>query len=96
MGTNRWVKIDGSYKMGPNRQVQKKYPNIWVQIYGQKRQVQIDGSKETDPNRQVQIDWSKKQNGPNISKLVQYGPKSTQKVSKWVRHNQVSWSSFKR
>ena len=57
----------------------------------QKRPIQRDGSKETDPNRRVQINWSKK---TEWSKLVQYGPKSTQKVSKWVRHNQVSWSSF--
>ena len=58
---------------------------------GQKRQVQIDGSKETDPNRRVQIDWSKK---TEWSKYIQIGPKSNQKVSKGVPHNQVSWSSF--
>ena len=60
---------------------------------GQKRQVQRDGSKETDPNRRVQITGPRRQNGPNIAKLVHYGPKSNQKMSKWVRHNQVSWSS---
>ena len=35
------------------------------------------------PKRQVQIDGSKETD-----------PKSTQKVSKWVRHNQVSWFSL--
>ena len=63
---------------------------------GQKRQVEIDGSKETDPNTQVQIDWSKK---TEWLKYIQIGPiwsKIKQKVSKWVRHNQVSWSSFNR
>ena len=60
---------------------------------GPKRQVQIDGSKETDPNRWVQINWSKK---TEWSKYIQIGPiwsKIKPKVSKWVRHNQVSWSS---
>ena len=66
---------------------------------GQNKWVKRDRSKETGPKGQIQIDGSKKtgprrHNGPNISKLVQYGLKSNKKVSKWVRHNQVSWSSF--
>ena len=61
---------------------------------GPKRQVQTDGSKETDPNRWFQINWSKKTEWSKYIQLVQYGSKSNQKVSKWVRHNQVSWSSF--
>ena len=54
---------------------------------GPKRQVQTDGSKETDPNRWFQINWSKKTEWSKYIQLVQYGSKSNQKVSKWVRHN---------
>ena len=63
---------------------------------GPKRQVQTDGSKETDQNRWFQINWSKKTEWSKYIQLVQYGSKSNQKVSKWVRHNQVSWSSFEK
>ena len=37
------------------------------------------------------------QKGPKASNMVQYGkygPNLSKKSSKWIRHNQVSWSSF--
>ena len=33
-------------------------------------------------------------NGPKGSNMVHYGLNLSKKSSKWVRHNQVSWSSF--
>ena len=68
------------------------------------RQGQIDRSKETGQNRWVQIDRSKKTGQKKLvqeDKMVQIHQnwsnvvkKSTKKGSKWVRHNQVSWSSL--
>ena len=94
IGTNRQVQMTGP---------QKRIKTNCSKYLGQRRQVQRDRSKETDPKRRVQIDSQKsgskqtgprRQNGPNISKLVQYGPKSTKRTSKWVPHNEVSWSSL--
>ena len=83
-----WAKIDGSKYMGPNRQVKigrskkSKYigQHIWVngdrsKQTGQKRQIQIDGSKNTGPKNGSKQTGPRRQNGPNISKLVKWQPK---------------------
>ena len=59
-------------------------PKKGSKYMGQNKWVKRDRNKETGPKGQIQIDGSKKtgprrHNGPNISKLVQYGPKSNQK-----------------
>ena len=61
--------------MGTNIWVQKKDPNIWVNIYGSKetgpiRRVQRDRSKQTGQNRLVQEDRMV-QIYPNWSNMVQ-------------------------
>ena len=64
MGPTRWVKIDGSEYMRPNRLVQIDVLKRHLQIYGYKLRgpkelVHIDSSKYMGPSRQIQIDRSK-------------------------------------